>query len=152
MTRISVFKTSAPLAKFFIVFGVIFTTIGILLLIKALINGFNPGFPSGDWNSVLFTVQGLLFVIMGSGNLSVRKFYIEWNEEELRFFLPGTKKPEAVKLEDIISVTVRLFEIELQLPDKTRTLDLSNLQFEDLKKIKEKFEEIKSIRLNSNPS
>jgi len=84
--------------------------------------------------------------MMGSGNLSVRKFYIEWDEEELRFLLPGTKKPEAVRLEDIISVTIRLFEIEFQLSDRTRTLDLSNLQFEDLKMIKEKFEEIKRIR------
>jgi len=146
MTRINVFRTSAPLAKFFIAFGVIFTSIGILFLIKALINGFNTRFLSGDWNSVLFTVRGLLFIMMGSGNLSVRKFYIEWDEEELRFLLPGTKKPEAVRLEDIISVTIRLFEIEFQLSDRTRTLDLSNLQFEDLKMIKEKFEEIKRIR------
>src|SRR5664280_926220 len=77
MTRINVFKTSTFLSKFFIVFGAFFTIIGILLLIKALINGFNTKFPSGDWNSVLFTFQGLLFIIMGAGNLSVRKYYIE---------------------------------------------------------------------------
>jgi hypothetical protein len=145
MTRINVFKTSTFLAKFFIVFGAFFTIIGILLLIKALINGFNTKFPSGDWNSVLFTFQGLLFIIMGAGNLSVRKYYIEWDDNELQFLLPDTKKLETIKLGDIISVTIRLFEIELKLPDKTRTLDLSNLQFGDLKKIKEKFENIKLI-------
>jgi hypothetical protein len=37
-------------------------------------------------------------------------------------------------------------EIELKLSDKTRTLDLNNLQFEDLKKSKEKFEDIKRIK------
>ena len=146
MTRISVFKTSTFLSKFFIVFGGIFSSIGILLLIKALINGFNSKFPSGDWNSVLFTFQGLLFIIMGAGNLSVRKYYIEWDDNELRFLLPDTKKPETIKLGDIISVTIRLFEIEMKLPDKTRTLDLNNLQFEDLKKIKEKFENFGSIK------
>ena len=147
MTRINVFKTSTFLSKFFIVFGAFFTIIGILLLIKALINGFNTKFPSGDWNSVLFTFQGLLFIIMGTGNLSVRKYYIEWDDNELQFLLPDTKKLETIKLEDIISVTIRLFEIDLKLPDKTRTLDLSNLQFEDLKKIKEKFEDIKLIKI-----
>jgi hypothetical protein len=84
---------------------------------------------------------------MGAGNLSVRKYYIEWDDNELQFLLPDTKKLETIKLEDIISVTIRLFEIELKLTDKRRTLDLSNLQFEDLKKIKEKFEDIK---LNKN--
>lgn len=140
MTRINVFKTSTSLSKFFIVFGAIFTTLGIALLIKAIINGFDTRFLEGNWNSVLFTFQGLLFILMGVGNLSVRKYYIEWDENELKFFLPDTKIVETIKLSDIISVSIRLFEIELTLSDRTRTLDLSNLQFEDLKKIKEKFE------------
>jgi len=146
MTRINVFKTWTFLSKFFIIFGGILAILGILLLTKALINGFSTRFPSGDWNSVLFTLQGLLFIFMGAGNLSVRKYYIEWDDIDLKFLLPDTRKPETIKLGDIISVTVRLFEIELKLPDKTRTFDLSNLQFEDLKKIKEKFEEIKRIK------
>jgi hypothetical protein len=146
MTRINVFKTSTFLSKFFIVFGAFFTIIGILLLIKAMINEFNTKFLSGDWNSVLFTFQGLLFILMGAGNLSVRKYYIEWDDNELHFLLPDTKKLETIKLKDIICITIKLFEIDLKLPDKTRTLDLSNLIFEDLKKIKEKFEDIKLIR------
>lgn len=146
MTRISVFKTSTLLSKIFVTFGAIFTTIGILLLIKALINGFNTKFPSGDWNSVLFAFQGLLFILMGVGNLSVRKYYIEWDDNELKFLLPDTRKPETIRLSDIISVTIRLFEIELRLPEKTRILDLNNLRFEDLKKIKEKFEDLKQMK------
>ena len=143
MTRINVYRTSTVLSKFFIVFGSIFTLLGILLLIKALINGFNIHFPSGDWNSVTFTIQGLLFIIMGAGNLSVKKYFIEWDDKELRFLLPNTKKLEKVNLADIISVNIRLFEIELNLQNQKRILDLNNLQFEDLKKIKAKFETLK---------
>ncbi len=145
MTRINVFKTSTFLSKLFIALGVIFSSIGILLFIKALIKGFNFKFLSGDWNSVLFTLQGLLFIIMGAVNLAVRKYYIELDDKEIKFLLPDTKKPETIKIADIIAVTIRLFEIEIKLPDKTRTLDLNNLQFEDLKKIKEKFEDIRSM-------
>jgi hypothetical protein len=143
MTRINVFKTSTFLSKFFIAFGGIFSLIGILLLLKALIYGFNTKFPSGDWNSVIYTLQGVLFIIMGFGNLYSKRYYIEWDDKELKFLLPDTKKTETIKLGDIISITIKLFEIELTFPDKTRTLDLSNLQFEDLKLIKEKFDEIK---------
>ncbi len=143
MTRINVFRTSTYLSKFFIVLGAVFIIVGILLMTIAFINGFNFKFPSGDWNSVIFTFQGILFAIMGVGNLSVRKYFIEWDDNELKFLLPDSKKPETIKLADIISITIRLFEIELILLDKTRILDLNNLQFEDLKKIKEKFEDIK---------
>lgn len=146
MNRINVYRTSTVFSKFFIVFGAIFATLGLLLLIKALSDGFNARFPSGDWNSVLFIIQGLLFIVMGAGNLSVRKYYIEWDDNELKFLLPDTKKLEKIILRDIKSVTIRLFEIELKLPDKSRTLDLSNMQFEDLKKIKERFEDIRRVK------
>jgi hypothetical protein len=145
MTRINVYRSSTVLSKFFIVFGSIFTLSGILLLIQALIKGFNIHFPSGDWNSVTFTIQGLLFIIMGVGNLSVRKYFIEWDDKELIFFLPDTKKLEKVNFADIISVNIRLFEIELNLQNQIKILDLNTLQFEDLKKIKAKFETFKKI-------
>jgi len=143
MTRINVYRTSTVFSKFFIVFGSIFTLLGILLFIKALINGFNVHFPSGDWNSVTFTIQGLLFIIMGAGNLSIRKYFIEWDDKELIFLLPDTNKLEKINLADIISVNIRLFEIELNLQNQKRIIDLNNLQFEDLKKIKAKFETFK---------
>ncbi|HDS08546.1 MAG TPA: hypothetical protein ENO05_13085 [Bacteroides sp.] len=146
MTRINVYKVPTVFSKFFVVFGILFSIIGIILLIKASMDGFDTQFPSGDWNSVIFIIQGILFIIMGAGYLAVRKYYIEWDDREIRFMLPDTKKPESILLEDITSVTIKLFEVVLQLKDGSRTLDLNSLQFEDLKKIKSKFEEIKNLK------
>lgn len=142
MTRIRVFKTPKGLTIFFLIFGVVFTILGVGLIIKASTHGFSTKFPSGDWNSVIYTFQGILFMIMGSLSLINKKYFIEWDDSELRFLLPDTKKIESIKFEDIISVTIRLFEIQLTLDDRTRILDLNNLQFEDLRKIKERFEKI----------
>jgi len=146
MTRINVYKIPTVFSKFFVVFGITFTMIGIILLITASINGFDTQFPSGDWNSVIFIIQGMLFIVMGAGYLAVRKYYIEWDDNELRFLLPDTKKTESILLKDITSVTIKLFEVKLEMKDSTRTLDLNSLQFEDLKQIKAKFEEIKRTR------
>lgn len=140
MTRINVFKSSKLFSRLFIILGCIFAILGILLFIKAISNGFDTHFPSGDWNSLTFMIQGLLFIMMGVWNLLVKKYFIEWNEDELRIFLPDTKKVEIIKLSEIVSVNIRLFEIQLNLHDRIRTLDLNNLQFEDLRKIKEHFE------------
>jgi hypothetical protein len=142
MTRINVFRTSKLFSRLFIILGLLFSIFGILLFIKSLSDGFDTRFPSGDWNSVTFIVQGLLFGAMGFGNLMVKKYFIEWDEFELRFFLPDTKKVEIIKLSEIVSVNIRLFEIQLNLQGKTRTLDLNNLQFEDLRKIKDHFESL----------
>jgi hypothetical protein len=143
MTRIKVFKTSLIFSRFFIIFGITFSILGFILIIRALAKGFDTRFPSGDWNSVIYTVQGLLFIIMGTSNLINRKYYIEWDENELRFYLSETKKPEVLKIDDIVIVNIKLFEINVGLIDRTVNLRLDNLQFEDLRKIKEMFEKMK---------
>jgi hypothetical protein len=145
MTKIKVYKTSKGLSIFFLVFGIVFTILGAALIIKVSIHGFDKKFPSGDWNSVIYTFQGLLFIIMGGSNLLTGKYFIEWDEKVLRFLLPDTKKIETIKFEDIVSVDVKLFEIQLTLADRKRILDLNNLQFEDLKKIKERFDRIPNL-------
>jgi hypothetical protein len=140
MIRINVFKTSAAFSKFFIVFGGIFAVFGTVLIIEALTSGFDLHFPSGDWSPVIFTLQGLLFIVMGATNLLNRKYYIEWDEETLRFLLPGGKRAETIRFAEILSTSVRLFEIEIVLSGGKRIIDLNNLRFEDLRRIKEKFE------------
>jgi len=140
MEKIRIFKVYKGLAIFFLIFGTLFTFMGIALLIKSLINGFNSAFPGGDWNAVFFTLQGILFVVMGSASLLNRKYFIEWDEQELRYLLPDKKAIEIIKFSDIISVNIRLFEIELTMKNSVKSLNLENLQFEDIKKIKKKFE------------
>jgi hypothetical protein len=140
MERIRVFKVYPGLAKFFMIFGIIFFILGFLLLIRSLFAGFNTKFPSGDWNSVTFTIQGILFTLLGYSNIKSGKYFIEWDENELRFFLPGTKNTDVIKIDQIQTVRIGLYEIEIKLSDCTRKLNLDNLQFEDLRKVKEKFE------------
>lgn len=142
MTRINVFKNPTAMVRFFIIFGGLFTIIGIFLLIKAFNTGFNTNFQNGDWNSVLYTFLGGIFIIKGVEDLYVKKYYIEWDDNELRLLLPDNKTLETIILSDINHVNIRLFKIEFKLKDKTRLINLGNLRYKDLRKIKEKFEEI----------
>ena len=144
MTRINVFKASSSFSWFFLVFGSVFLVLGAILFIRALIEGFEWQFFSGDWNSVIYMIQGILFMAMGLSNLLNRKYFIEWDDSEIRFLLPRSKQVEMVRISELSEVEIRLFEIRITLPDKTRVLDLNNLQFEDLRKIKEKFETIRN--------
>ena len=146
MTRINVFKNPTAMVRFFIIFGGLFLISGIFFLIKALNNGFNTNFQDGDWNSVLFTCLGIIFIIKGVDDLFFRRYYIEWDDNELRLFLPDTKNLETISLSDIGHINIKLFKIELRLRDKTRLINLSNLRYKDLRKIKEKFEELEKSK------
>lgn len=151
MTRIKVFRIPLLFSVFMFVFGAVFFIVGVTLLIIALSSGFNTRFPSGDWNSVIYTVQGLLFIIGGFEAVYSRKFFIEWDDEGLRFFLPRAKKVTAIAFNDIVSIRIRLFEIIFVLHQQTLVMKLENLRFEDLKMIKEKFSAMEDM-LSKKPT
>ena len=134
------------MVRFFIIFGGLFIISGIFLLTKVFNNGFNTNFQNGDWNSIIFTCLGIIFLIKGGEDLLVRKYYIEWDDKEIRLFLPDTKNLETISLSDIGHINIKLFKIELRLRDKTRLINLSNLRYKDLRKIKEKFEELEKSK------
>lgn len=114
--------------------------LGIIQFIFAINDGFDTAFRSGDWGSVFSAFQGILFIIMGTAGHINRKYYIEWDEYNLRYLVPRMKQSGVIKLKDIISVQVKLFEVRIHLHDGIRVIDLNDLQFEDLRKVKDKFE------------
>ena len=85
---------------------------GIIVSAKNLTGGFDARLKGGDWTFVLFIFQGILFVLMGYS---------------------------FVKLDEIASVNIKLFEIQLKLKEGLKTINPDNLEFENLKRIKEKF-------------
>lgn len=107
------------------------------MIIKSMGTDFDTRFPSGsgDSNAIIFIFEGLLFILMGTAHQINRKYYIEWDDNELRFLLPDTKKTETIKFKEIVCIDIKLFEIQLNLKERTRSLDLNSLQFENLKKI-----------------
>ena len=143
MERIKIFTINKGLTKFFIISGIVSFVFGIGLLTYSFINGFKTAFQGGDWSYVIFTIEGILFFFIGYSNLIYEKYFIEWNDEELKYLLPKNKSAETIKISDIEAIEIKLFEIKLQLPGSNKTLNLENVRFKELKSIKIKFEEIK---------
>jgi len=143
MERIRVIRISSFLTWTLLIIAVTNAVLGGIFLIKNIsVETDNEG-SKGIVNAIFMIIQGVIFIVWGLINLKNRKYYIEWDDTEIRLLLPDTKKPETIKFSDIQSVIVRLFEIELKLPGKERVIDLNTLKFEDLKKVKERFEKIK---------
>lgn len=143
MTRVKIYRFSKILSKVFIGFGIVILLLGIFTIIKSMTSEFNTEFLSGDWNAVLNIIQGIVFITLGTLNLTKGKYFIEWDDSQLRFLLPDTKQLEKIEFSEIKSVNIKLFEIELQLDNRKHTLDLNNLEDKDLKKIKDKFKSFK---------
>lgn len=146
MERIQIYKKQKGLEIYVKIFGLLFILFGMTFLIKSLMNGDKTDFNKGDWNYLFYiiqVIQGAALFALGYSNKKNEKLFIEWDEKEMRYLLSKNKTIEKIKFEDIRKVTLQLYEIKIELPSTEKVLNLKNIQYNELKKIKEKFEELK---------
>ncbi len=148
MERIQIYTRQRGFVLFFKISGIFSFILGLTGLIISYKEGFKTAFFGGNWNYYIFTFQGLMFFFMGHTYKRNEKYFIEWNETELRYLLPKNKSIETINISEIREVSVKLYEIKLQLLEIEKSLSLENVQFKELKRIKEKFEEIRKNTVN----
>jgi hypothetical protein len=146
MERINIFKIKKNFIQAFIGFGIIFIMLGLTLLLRALTVGFDYNFFGGDWNSILYIVQGIVFVLLGLYQLKYRNYFIEWDETEIRYFIKGEKKIRRIEISKIKSIEIKTNMIVIQINEYEEKFQLvfELVEFNTLTRIKMKFEELKS--------
>jgi hypothetical protein len=138
MERVKVYKVNRGFSKFLIAFGTTLLIIGIFLAVK-----FIAGDSKIDWVLFLFILQGVLFIFLGYSRLKSERYFIEWDETQLRYLLPDSRSVEAIRFSEIRNVRIDLFEIHLILEASEMTIKLDNLQFKQIQTLKQMFETIK---------
>lgn len=142
METIKPYKIKKVLWKIMLIYGVLLIISAIVFLIYSLVQDYDSKFLAGNWSYVFFALQGIIFFTMGYMQLRYDRYFIELNDSEIRYLLPKQKNIEHVKVVDIESVVIKLSEIQIYMGRETKTIPLSNLQYAELKRIKNKFEEI----------
>ena len=97
MERLKVYKVKRGYSNFLVVFGSIFLIIGLWLIIKSVIQKTNL-----EWNSITFSLQGIIFIIMGYMNLRSEKYFIEWDDTQVKYLLPNTNRIERINFSEIM--------------------------------------------------
>ena len=143
MERIKIFRIKKRLVNTIIAIGLILLLFGISLMVYSSFNGFENKFLGGIWNYIIYLSQGIIFILIGVYSLKNDKFFIEWNQKELRYLLPESKKVEIINLSEIKKVDFQLFEVKITLSESEKLINLANIEFKELTKLKSKFEEIK---------
>lgn len=141
MERHYVNESKKGLAYTLIAIGLILVLVTLVNVIKAMVALETEPF---EWTSVLYFIQGLSLVLMGLFQLRSRKYYIEWSADELNCFLSRKKGIERIRIADIKSVEIKLFEIHIKLKEEEIVINLENAQFKSIRKIKDMFEELRS--------
>jgi len=141
MERYPVDTTYKGLAWTLLVIGALFALFGGALLLIRWLGGGVQEFSL--FSSVAFLIQGALLALLGWMNLRSGRYFIAWDQKEIQCYLPAMKRLESFEIDKITGVEVQLFEIHLHLGEEIRTIHLENAQFKEIRRIKDKFEEIK---------
>jgi hypothetical protein len=140
MKRIKIFKTNKTLAWVLVVVGIFLALTAVTIFLKSQFSV--NGQELGPWDYVPLFIQGILLIVLASFNLGTGKYYIEWDDSYLNYFLPRTSGTEKLEISRITGIHIGLFEIRIEMGSELRTLDLENVQFEEIKAIKSKFQEL----------
>ena len=136
MERIQIFKVSRFYIFLSLFFGAFFFVAGLVLFVHSCQVGFDSNFFGGDWNYVVITFQGLVFIGLGIYHKRNNKFFVEWNNEVLRYHLPGEKHDICIRFSELVDVAILHGEARLVLPKGVYVIGFANLQYKHVQMVK----------------
>ncbi|NLT49713.1 MAG: hypothetical protein GXX85_02200 [Ignavibacteria bacterium] len=145
MERIDVNYIKKGIIDTYIAFGVFFLIVSSISLISDINIGFDTRLFGGDWENVFFFIQGIGFVFFGL-NIRNKNYFFEKDEKEIRYFLTNNKKVQHIEISSIESIKINtntIIIISNASKDEIK-LDLKFFNYDELKRIKSIFEEIKT--------
>jgi hypothetical protein len=145
--RINLYKLRQGSTKVYIAVGIVFLVLGLVLLFTYL--SLDTEFSGHNWNSVLYALQGIVFILIGFYYLKYRKYFIEWNDSEITYRLKGDKHTKRIEISDIKALEIKINKVIIHSDEHTKAVELNfeQIEYKTLRKIKDRFETIKE-RIN----
>ncbi|MBW6497761.1 MAG: hypothetical protein K0B09_05195 [Bacteroidales bacterium] len=140
MTHIPIYKFNYKTVKVFGWFGFIIFLTGLIFLIRYLTV---PGSRESGLELPFLVIvpgQGLLAINIALNSLKNRRYYIEWDDEQIRYWQPRGKEPEFINKTEVVSVEIKNLEVLIRLTDGEKKFNLKHLFFPERKQIREMFE------------
>ncbi|KAF0239274.1 MAG: hypothetical protein FD181_254 [Prolixibacteraceae bacterium] len=98
--RFQLYKTNSQQMRFYLVFCIVMTVLGLAGLISEL--GFNYRiFNLQTSLFVMLAFQGAIGVYIARNNLDNNKYFVSWDENELNYHLPNNSEPVNIRLTEI---------------------------------------------------
>lgn len=138
-------KRQAPVFKIIITLaGIAFLIIGVFQLLPVLKESFNPAFPGGDWNPIIFLIEGLLFLGIGMYLHFRKKHFIRLGKEKLQLQIPQQDSIQSIPWNEINHVHIGLTEVDIVTKSgEEKNIPLHAVaDYQKMKKVKKYFEEL----------
>ncbi len=142
METIKFYKVKTKWLKWYFTIGTAEFVTGILLFVfvdwKDDTHWLDISFP------FLITIQGIMFIMFTFHYKKWDSYFFSWDDDKLEFLLPKSKESKSIQITEINDIKIHPKVIAIKTSSDEVSINLDNVQFHELKKIKEKFEKIKA--------
>jgi len=135
MEKVQLFKFNKISFRFLLGAAIFFFLIGAVHATNAIINGFKFDFP-GDWMSVIFIFQGILYLIWVRDIRRKTRFFIECNEKEFKYLTPKSKNLRCIDIADLEKLKMDGIEIYIQAKGVEHLIRLEFIEWQELNRVK----------------
>ncbi len=142
MNYIKVYKNNKTAIRFFIGLGAVLFFLGTGLFVYStwFVEQGKVTWFTGNYIALAF--QGVVAWGVGLYSIGNEKYFVEWDDEIIRWWLPRRKEIETIRIEDIRSVEIQKMQIVLTLEHKQKMLNLKFFFYPERRMIVDKFENI----------
>ncbi len=147
MERVYLYRTNRKFVRFFLIFSIIVLIISLFLLSRVAFFWLINQSVEFHWNYLTYALQSVAFILLAMSFLKKEKNFIEWNEKEINYLLPKSTEPVNVIIANIKGVEIGLNAVIITENNLQKIITLENAEYKDLKRIKNRFEEIKRALL-----
>lgn len=135
MEKVQLFKFNKISFRFLLGAAIFFLLFGIGDFVIAIIDGFKYEF-SGDWRSVLFILQGILYLIWARGIRRKTRFFIECDEKEFKYLIPKSKSIKCIAIADMGKLKMDGIDIRFQAKEIDHHIRLEHIEWQELNLVK----------------
>ncbi len=125
-----------------LIFGFVFIcfVFGFVTSLYILVRGSEGQAKGEEWYFLTAIFQGAMAILFGLLLFKRERYYIEWDDTMVRYFMPGDNQQETIPVGGIRSVVVRLHEIELILDNSVKVINVKSLKPEQVQRVKQQLE------------
>ena len=148
MEKIQLFKFKKTNFRFLLGAAIFFLLFGIGDFVFAIKDGFNFEFP-GDWMSVVFVIQGVLYLFWAREIRQRGQFFIGCDDMDFKYLIPESKTVQSVAIVNMEELRMDGIDIRFQVKETEHHIRLEGIEWEELNRVKTLVKDL-SLRLSQN--
>ena len=143
MIFIKVYRHNRTAMRFFLWLGAVLFLLGTGLFVYARWFAVEGKVTLFTANYITLAFQGVVAWWVGLYTIRNEKYFVEWDDEVIRWWLPRRKEIETIRIADIRSVRTDRNKIVVELENTQKEFNLNFFFYPERKRIQDKFEGIR---------